>query len=86
MIEVEDEPKIGVRQVSAQEGLKALGWDLNHAARGHVMVRVGVIKSKYYAARYRVGDGHLLYRWGRLTGAEITYLDGKFSHVVFKRD
>jgi hypothetical protein len=28
-------------------------------------------------------DGALLYRWGSLTKAQATYIDGTFSHVVF---
>lgn len=82
----EREPVITTRRVPAQEALRMMDWDLNHPARGHVMVRIGVIRAKHYAVRYRVGDGHLLYRWGRLPSAELTFLDHKFSHAVFYRE
>jgi len=78
-----EDPKITTKHVAPQEALKLLGWDLNHPTKGKVMVSTGAIRVKYYSARYRVGDGHLLYRWGRLTEAVLTYIDGKFSHACF---
>lgn len=82
----EREPKLSWRKLSAQEGLKLLGYNLHNAARGSVLVAQGPIKSKHYAFRYRKGDGHILYRWGRLTGAEACYADGKLSTVRFYPD
>ena len=80
---MDEDVKVGVKRVSAQEGLKMLGWDLKKPQRGRVLVRTGICRSKHYSARYRIGDGHLLFRWGRLTGAELTYVNGRFSHVCF---
>lgn len=54
---------------SAQEALKAMGYDLSRRCRGSVLVEAGPVKLKRYAFRYRVGDGHVLYRWGRLCSA-----------------
>lgn len=86
MTEAETEGKLTWRKISAQEGLKLLGYDLRRPVRGSVMVAQGPIKSKHYAFRYRVGDGHTLYRWGRLTGAQATYMDGELITVRFYPD
>jgi hypothetical protein len=75
--------QIAIRQVSIHDALTLIGWDISKPARGHVMVKRGVIRIKHYAARYRMRDGALLYRWGSLTKAQATYIDGTFSHVVF---
>lgn len=75
-----------VKKVSAQEGLKLLGFDLKRAARGRVLVAMGPIHSKRYSFYYRKGDGHTLFRWGRLANAEVSYIDGKLSTVRFLPD
>lgn len=82
----ETEPKLTWRKISAQEGLKLLGYDLRRPVRGSVMVAQGCIKVKHYAFRYRVGDGHTLYRLGRLLSARATYADGELLTVVFYPD
>lgn len=50
------------------EALKEMGFDLKHPARGSIMIERGPIKVKRYAFRYRVGDGHVLTRAGRVVG------------------
>jgi hypothetical protein len=74
------------KEVSTLEGMKLLG--LENATRGRVLTSwrntVGVTR---YSFRRRKGDGHILYRWGRLNhGAKATYIDGKLSTVVFYRE
>ena len=71
------------KKISAQEGLMLLGFDLRHAARGRVLVATGPIHSKRYSFYYRCGDGHMMYRWGRLLNAEATYIDDELSTVRF---
>jgi len=75
-----------IKKVSAQEGLKLLGFDTRRAARGRVLVAIGPVHSKRYSFYYRKGDGHTLYRWGRLANAEVSYIDGELSTVRFLPD
>ncbi len=62
-------------KVKPGEALKAMGFNLNRPCRGKVLVRIGPVKTKHYAFRYRVGDGHINTRWGRLTWAERVHKD-----------
>lgn len=75
---------LSFKTVSATEGLRLLGVDPDRAHRRiSVMVSRGPIRVKHYAAWYRLRDRQLLYRWGTLNVARVTYIDGAFSHVVF---
>lgn len=67
-------PKLRFRKVSTVEGLALTGQA--NAKRGSVLVRVGFAKIKRYAFRRRMGDGHVLIRWGRLAGATVSEIDG----------
>jgi hypothetical protein len=67
-------PQITSRKVSTTEGLALTGqaW----AKRGRVLVRMGFAQVKRYSFHRRAGDGHVLFRWGRLAGATVTQQEG----------
>lgn len=67
-------PQLHWKKVSTAEGLALTGQA--NAKRGSVLVRTGFATIKRYAFRRRMGDGHVLTRWGRLTGATVSYQDG----------
>lgn len=67
-----DAPIAYPQRLSVSSALGRLGFDLNKACRGSVIVRMKPGELKRYAFRYRVGDGHAITRWGRLSGAEWT--------------
>ena len=66
--------KILSRKVSTVEGLALTGQA--GAKRGRVLVRMGFAQVKRYSFHRRAGDGHVLFRWGRLVGATATYQEG----------
>lgn len=75
--------KLTVKKINAQEGLGLLGFNTRRPARGRVLVKTGPVKLKRYSFYHRAGDGHTLYRWGRLVSAEAHYIDGELASVVF---
>lgn len=52
------------------KALTLMGYDLNKPQRGHILMSTGPIKTRRYAFRYRIGDGHILTRLGRVLKAE----------------
>ena len=74
--------KLRWKDVSTAEGLALTGQA--DSRRGHVLVSQGPIKVKRYAFRRRVGDGHVLVRWGRLVGARACWDEtGALLSVTF---
>lgn len=74
------------QRVSVEDGLKILGCKFSPSGvvKADVLVRCGLANSKRYAIRRRAGDGHTLYRWGRLVSAEVTtFSDSPYRYVVF---
>ena len=69
------------KKVSALTGLALTGQA--GKVRGYVIVSAGPGRVKRYAFRQRKGDGHILYRWGRLTGATASYDGERLVSVVF---
>lgn len=79
------EIKIHRRRVDCIEGFRLLGAKISPrgVAEADVLVRVGEVRHKRYKARRRAGDGHTVYRWGRLVGAEVVqYGDDPTDFVV----
>lgn len=64
------------RTVSALVALKDMGFDTSKPCTGSVIVQTGAMPLKRYRFRYRVGDGHVLFRWGRLVSARKQILTG----------
>lgn len=52
--------------ISPLLALKELGYDTRKPCRGSVIVETRPGKFKHYAFRHRVGDGHVICRFGRL--------------------
>lgn len=77
------------KTISVEDGLHLIGAKFSNrgAVQAEVLIRVGEVQVKRYAVRRRVGDGHTVYRWGRLVSAEVSYFDDdpelKWPHVVF---
>lgn len=70
------------KDLTAQEGLELTGQ--GNAARGHVMVSVGVIKVKHYAFRRRTKDNRVRTIRGPLVKARACYGDGALLSVIFE--
>jgi hypothetical protein len=49
--------------VTAHEGLEVLGFDLTKPATGRIALRLGMVKVKHYAFRFRLRDRKILTRW-----------------------
>lgn len=64
--------------MSVLEALTEMGFDLRHPVTGSVMLECGHLngKIKHYAFRYRVGDGHVMTRRGRLVSVQKLHTPG----------
>ena len=71
--------------VSVEEGLRLSGivFTKTGGAKGRVLIRVGPCKFKRYSIRRRAGDGHTVFRWGRLVGA-VFNPDSKTVHFEYQ--
>lgn len=69
--------------INPQEALKALGYDLRHPCSGSVLVEHRLGKFKHYRFRYRVGDGRVICRLGRLVHAYKQPISGLY---IFRLD
>jgi hypothetical protein len=79
--------KLTWRDMSATEGLQLyleLMGQPKDARRGRILVHTGTIRCKWYSFRRRMGDGHILTRWGRVVSARATYGDNKLLTVSFR--
>lgn len=58
------------REISLVEALRQEGIEISvrGTARGRVLVNVSPTKVKFYSVK-RKSNGHLMFRWGRLTRA-----------------
>lgn len=56
--------------LTPSDALRRLGFDLNRPQRGRIMIQTDTCRFKYYAFRYRVGDGHIITRLGRVVSAK----------------
>lgn len=73
------------RRVNCLEAFKLLGAKISArgVAEADAMVRTGTVTHKRYKVRRRASDGHTVYRWGRLVGADvISYDDGKGEDFI----
>lgn len=66
------------KYVSPLVALQALGYDLNHPCRGSIMIQAlrNPFKVKHHSFRFRLKDGAVLARWGRIKSAEKQALSG----------
>lgn len=82
-----DAVRFTTRRVDCIEGFRILGARISPrgAAQADALVKInGGPHVKRYSIRRRVGDGHTVYRWGRLVAAEVTESsDGGRPIVVF---
>lgn len=73
------------KKISVEDGLHLIGakFSPRGATQAQVNVRMNMCEIKRYAVRRRVGDGHTVFRWGRLVSCEATYYsDAPDSPVV----